>query len=286
MTKVILFFVILCSTIVANAQETFEELNKKANEALSNKKYEEALKFFESAIKTGSEDQSELAWTASLAGLCAQQMSNKAKAIKFNNVAIDNNSTDAILFETQLELAESMEDDETTEKVLLTGRDRLEEKYQKYTIKLLYFYYNKKEFDRVLVTADEVLKFNPDHLKTHYFKGVANLMNRNEEGAVESFENALAIDSMDLNSNKQLGLLYFNKGSSVHDKSKAKYNSLTKPTRVDYHNYRMEIEKADPPYKKAIPYLKKWYQQKPGNDVKEALNLIYTRLGNKEKATF
>jgi tetratricopeptide (TPR) repeat protein len=139
-------------------------------------------------------------------------------------------------------------------------------------------------YDKVLTTADEVLKYKPDHVKTYYFKGVSHLVAGNKSEAIKTFQYVLSLDSAYLNTNKQLGFVYYNEGSAIHDKAKVKYNGLKKPSRTDYHNYRMKIEESIIPYKTAIPYLETCFRTKASADVKSALNLIYARLGQKENA--
>lgn len=276
--------VLICASIIGVAQDSFLDLCEKGNKELSEENYSNALEFFNAAFKIGSDNESEVAWNATIAAVCAQKVQDFNKAMEYNNIAIKNNTTDITVYEAQIELAKQLNDNVTMEELLLIGRDKLEGQYERFTTKLLYFYYNKKMYEKVLVTADEVLEYKPDHLKTYYFKGVAYLITGSGKEAIESFQYALSIDSTDINSNKQLGFIYYNQGSTIHDKAKAKYNSLKTPTRLDYHNYRKKIEESITPYKKAIPYLESCYRMPPQEDVQNALFLIYTRLGEKEKA--
>lgn len=283
--KHILFLNILIFTsIIALSQGSFKELSEKAGEEMSNKNYKKALELFDAAFKIDGVDDSELTWTASIAALCAQEAKDLRKAMKYNSIAIEHNTTDVLIYESQIELAKRLKDNKTMEDVLLVGRKKLEGQYQRFTTKLLYFYYNNKMYEKLFVIADEVLAYKPDHLKTYYFKGIAYLNTGNEEEAITAFKKMLSIDSEDADANMRLGLLYFNKASAIHDKSKSYYNSLKKPSREDYSNYRKEIEQANISYKKAIPYLENRYKVKPDAKIKDALFLLYTRLGQNENA--
>lgn len=284
MKNILVLCIFILTSVLAISQESYEALCEKGNEEIKNGNYAKALSFFDAAFKVGCENETERAWTSSIAAICAQKVPDLAKAIMYNNMAIESNTTDISVYEMQLEIAKQLNDNETIEKVLLLGREKLEGQYKRFTTKLLYFYYNNKMFDKAIPIAEEVLKYEPDPLKTLSIMGFSYLNNKKEAEAIETFNKVLALNKMEVDANNALGLLYYNQGSVMQDNAKEQYTSLKKPSMEDYAIYQKRYEKSIVILKKAIPYLENSYTAKPDDQIKRALFLLYTRLGQKEKA--
>ena len=282
--KIACLCIFICFSITLVAQDSFKELSKKGNDEITNGNYAKALEYFDAAIKSGSENQADVAWIASVAAACAQQLNDDAKAVTYYKIAIRNQTLDETVYEALLELSKKMNDDESYEETLLAGRKILKNQYRNFTNKLLYFYYNKKKYEKIPAIADEVLGYRPEHITTNYIKGVSYLKTGKEDLAVNTFQQILSKDSADINTNKQLGFFYFQKGTSIYEKAKTDYNALKAPTRMDYASYRKEIANAFEPYRKAAIYLERAYSIKPGQNTKKALFSIFTRLELKDKA--
>jgi tetratricopeptide (TPR) repeat protein len=284
MKRQLITIVLIClSAGFVFSQDNFNDLQEKGNKEVEAQNYAKALEYFDAALKAGNEDKNALAWTASIAAMCAQQMNQYQKAIEYNDIAINNKTIDITVYETQIELTKKTKNIQKQEEAILAARE-LDGQYKKFTTKLLYFYYNKKMYEKLLPVADDVLKYKPGHIKTYYFKGIAYSNTKNKEEAINSFKYILEKDSMDSKANKQLGLLYYNKASGIYEKAKKKYNAFKKPTRVDYTAYRKSVQKSFKPYKQAIPYLEKAYAAKPDDGLKKALFNLYSRLEQKSKA--
>lgn len=285
MKIILVLSILICTSVKAISQESYEELCKKGNEEMNNKNYVKALSFFDAAFKVGCENEIERAWTATIAAICAQQVEDLNKAVMYYNIAIKSNTTEISVYETQLELAKELKDNKTIEEVLIMGREKLEGQYQKFTNKLLYFYYDNKIYDKVLTTAGEILIYDPDNVQIYNVKGSSYLATGNIDEAKKSFQYAHSLDSTNINANIQLGLIYYNQGFAKYDKANTNYGLLKKPSQLDYIYYRKEMEKANVPFKMAIPYLKSANRSKPDADLQKALFFIYTRIGQQEKAS-
>ncbi len=260
-----------------NAQETFQSLYKQGNKEVDIQNYQKALEYLDKALQLGCDDKSKISWTATICGICALQLNNETKAMEYNKIAIINGSTDATLIDQQLDLAKKHKDNKTIKETLLAGRN-IEGYYGKYTIKLLYFYYNNKLYNETIVTANEVLEFKPEHTNSKYFKAIAFLKTGKEDEAIPLFKELLSKNPENAKANTQLGLLWYNKASAIFDNVNLHYKSLKKPTRLDYHNYRKAIRNSIPGYKKCIPLLEKAYELKQQKYIKEALTLAQSRL--------
>lgn len=282
--KLAMVYLLIGFSFVVFAQGSFDELTKKGNAELVKQDYKKALEYFELAIKVGNENKSDLAWTATIAATCAQELKDNAKALKLYQVAIKNGTTDYSVFDAVFEIADKLKDKKGQEEVLLIGRSRIEDQYQRYTSKLLYFYFNNQMFAKVPAIANEVLQYKPEHLKTNYLLGVAYLNIGKEEEAIQTFELILSKDSLDENTNRQLGFLFYNKGQIIYNNANDSYNALQKPTRVDYSNYRKTVASSFDSFRKASVYLERAYSVKPDEQLKVSLFTLYTRLVENDKA--
>lgn len=275
--KLLLTILTILFLFGANAQETFQSLFDQGNKEIEANNYSKALVCFEKSLKVGNDDQSKIVWVATMAGVCASNLKQESKVLKYNNIAIENGSTDIILFDQQIDLAKKLKDKQTEEKVLLIAR-KLDGYFQKYTIKLLYYYYNNQKNEETIKTADEVLAFKPGHINSQYFKGVAlNNLGKQQE-AIDLFKTILATDPENAKVNAQLGLVFYNCASAVFDKANKHYKSLKEPTRMDYTAYRKEIRKSIPDYETCLPYFKNAVKSDSGKYIQDALKLAEQRL--------
>ncbi|WP_297089925.1 hypothetical protein [uncultured Draconibacterium sp.] len=259
------------------SQNTFNTLCDSAQEEVNSGNLEKALYIYDKAFEQGSTDSLKIIWTATICSMCANELQDEKAIIKYNNIAIEYGFADQAVIEQQLNLAKKHKDLETIEKVLVGLKDK-PELAKKYTLKLMYFYYNNKRYSETLQTAEELLELNPHDVTVLYFKGVA-LLNTNQDAAgIEVLMDILAEHPDNEKANRQLGLLYYNKASAVFDKANKKYKSLTEPTRLDFHKYTEEIKKAEGDYKTALPYLEKSNSVAPKEYLGQAISLTRSRL--------
>ncbi len=168
------------------------------------------------------------------------------------------------------------------EKAELTYKKGIElypEEKANYLKKLSYFYYNIKDYEKAIKTIDDALKFFPNNSSLLYLKGnsLGNLSKYDE--AIITFNIILAKDANNAKAINKLGVMKFKKTDALYKKEVKRYERLNKPDRIDYHNYKTNIDKINLGYKKALPYLEKARAIKP-ND-KLVLNCLmgsYYRL--------
>lgn len=280
--KYLIAIIIVLSVSGVNAQERFQSLFDKGNDEVEANNYQKALELFEKAIAIGDDNPAQMAWAATIAGMCALNLNQEEKAIKYNNIAIDKGSTDITLYDQQLGLAKKLKKKEVEEKTLLAAR-KIDGYFQKYTVKLLYFYFNNQRNEETIETAEEVLAFKKGHTNSLYFKGVALYNLGNQEEAIEIFKDILTNNPENAKVNGQLGIIYYNRASAIFDKANKHYKSLKEPTRMDYTAYRKEIRKSIPDYETSLPYLKTAVKNHPEKYMQDALKLADQRLNQMQQ---
>lgn len=261
----------------ATAQNSFKLILDTAQTEINKGNYEKALQFYDKAFEVGSNDTSNVIWAATICSMTAIELKKEQKAMVYNNIALEFGSTEQSLIDQQLDLAKKHKDLETTEKVLLLMQ-KIPALSEKYTIKLLYFYYNNQRFTETIVAANKVLASKPDYINAKFLKGIALLQTSDKNAAVEVFQDILTEQPEHKKANKQFGLLYYNKASEIFDIANKSYKSLKEPTRLDYHTYRKEILKAKADYEKCLPYLEKSYSLAAEDYLEKAISLTKNRL--------
>lgn len=267
----------------SRAQNSFKELYDKGNEALNKADYETAVTYLNKAIKVGTDDEAKMAWTAAIAGICAQELNRNDEAMKLFSIAIQKNTTDLDIYQRQFALT-SKKHPKLYEEALISGRKNLPAYNASYTSKLMYHYYNTKQFEKAVGAADELLVIKPGKTKALYMKAVSfvNLKKFNEAETI--FKTILAGDANNSKTLTQYGLMLSNLAAAKYELAKNKYNKLAKPTRMDYAKYRKETKLTFPAYQKAIEILERAYNVKASAVLKKALYTSYTRTEQKDKA--
>jgi len=282
--KPIISFFFLFTILAVHAQDDFNTFIKKANLALNESKYVEALTNFEDAFKQQLPDSSVVAWNAGLAGICAQELQNNDRATEYFLMAIQYKTTDLDIYNRLLILAENTKNDEALEKVLIAGKRNFPELTSKNNNKLLYHYYNSQQYDRTIEIAEEILNKNPNQENVKYFKSVALYKTDKIDMAIDELNSILLVNPANENANSMLGIIYYQKATDKFDGFIENYNKLKNPDRVDYSNYNKNILTCKPDYEKALPYLLKAYEKKKDNVVRVAIFNSYIRLEQKNKA--
>jgi len=154
-----------------------------------------------------------------------------------------------------------------------------------YLKKLAYHYYNVKDYENAVSTIDEALILAPDNSKLLYLKGnsLGNLNNYNE--AISVYESILSKEPDNKKVISKMGVMIYRKTEVSYKKEVNRYEKLKNPDRVDYHNYRENIDQLNLGYKKALTYLEKAKANKPNDKfILNCLKVTYSRLNMKDKA--
>lgn len=276
-------WVLMIFCLFASAQNFQENLDA-ANTEFRKGNFKEAVELFNSLLASESGDSLQMAYAHGYLGVCLEETGDKKGAISNYKKSISFGIDEYQIYDRAIKLSKAEKNDEVYELALVNGIKTFPETEQEFSKKLAYHYFNNQRYDDLLKVTDVLLSLDISNAIYHYFKGAALQSTGQLEAAEGSYEMALALNPDHLNSNLQYGMILFNKGSHIYESEKKKYESLAKPTRLDYTNYNKAIVKGNEYYKRAEVYLVKYYQNKPNTQVKKALFNLYTRLGDKSKA--
>jgi len=280
--KILLFLILPLS---AFSQESFSSFREKGNKSLDDQKYQEAVSFFLKAIELGTENKADLAWTSSIAAICALQIKDTTNAIFFFETAIKNNCNQEDIYERFLNLAQQRNDLNREEIILKQAGKNIAEGGNKYTIKLLNFYFNNKFYEKAILLADQPLSASINPEQVIVLKAHALIKTGKSNEAIQILEKFNVDHPDSFESLKQLGLICYEKAYALNLKAKNDYKKLIKPSMSDYNNYLARGKSTTEDFKRALPYLEKAYQIKADGIVKNVLYNTYIKLGNKEKAS-
>lgn len=284
MKNIFTFILALFFSVQCFAQEDFSSLTKKANEAVVNKNYQEALSHFDAAFKLGDPDSTKIAWNAELAGISALQIDENEKAIGYFTRALKYGTTDMNIYNRLIQVAKDTKNTEAEEEALLLGQKCFPELAAKNNSKLLYLYYNSQQYEKAVNMADILIEAQPQKTKVHYLKAVSLYKLERYDEAISELEQIIDEEPENTEVNSLLGIIYYRQAKDKFDKFTDDYNNLQKPDRVDYAVYMRNIATCKPTYEKALPYLLKAYEAKPDNVVKVAIFNSYIQLEQKDKA--
>ncbi|MDP3446044.1 MAG: tetratricopeptide repeat protein [Ignavibacteria bacterium] len=285
MRNMLKLFIFLIFPLSSVSQESFSSWNEKGNNSLENQNYPEALSFFMKAIEIGTENKADLIWTAATAAICAQQINDTTKAIFFFETALKNDCKDEDIHERYLKLAQQQKDLDKEEFILKQARKNVTDANNKYTIKLLNFYFNNNLFEKAIQLADEPLSASLNQGQIVIFKAISLTKTGKSNEAIQLLEKFIDNNPDSFEALKQMGLICYDVALTTNTKAKSDYKNLKKPSWDDYNNFLIKEKKSAEQFKKALPFLEKAYQIKADETLKNTLYNTYIKLGNKGKAS-
>ncbi len=285
MKNIVKLFIFLIFPLSSVSQESFSSWNEKGNNSLENQNYQEALSFFMKAIEVGTENKADLNWTAATAAICAQQINDTTKAIFFYETAIKNDCKEEDIYERYLKLVQQQKDLDKEEFILKQARKNVTEANNKYTIKLLNFYFNNKLFEKAIQIADEPISANINQGQIVIFKVISLTKTGKSNEAIQLLEKFIENNPDSYEALKQMGLICYDVAFTTNTKAKSDYKSLKKPSWDDYNNFLIKEKQSTEQFKKALPFLEKAYQIKADETLKNTLYNTYLKLENKGKAS-
>lgn len=260
------------------AQETYKSYVDKGNLSLINQDYSQAMNCFEAALLFEDLSSSDIAWAASMVGICAEQLQLDSLSAKYYLMAIENGFDQWVVYEKLLSIAKLKNDVLLSGKVMLIAANKFPERKIKFLRDLLNLYLNHLKFELVLPIADMVLSENQEDELALYAKGVALLNTGCEKAGIGILSEILVKKPEDLLVLQCLGKYYFNKANNLYNKAKNDYNSLKSPTYIEYVAYKDNITLSWNDFRHAISYFEKAYQIIPNVTIKQALYISYSRI--------
>ena len=247
--------------------------------------YNEAAELYKKAIDLYSSREKTDTFCIFKAGQNYIRIKNYDEGVKYLETALGLNYKDKNLY---LYLADGYNGQKKNDKAVEyyeKGIVQYPEEKAAYLKKLSYHYYNNKKYSEAIKTIDDALVLMPDNSKLLYLKGNSLSKLNNYDDAISVFEGILSNEPENKKVISKLGVAIFKQTEGLYKNRVKQYEKIKNPDRIDYHNYRKNIEQISKGYKKALPYLEKATVNNP-ND-KLALNCLmvsYSRLNMKDKA--
>ena len=137
-----------------------------------------------------------------------------------------------------------------------------------------YYIYNQK-IEEASKYLEAAIKQAPNVAEYYYVKGNIEERLENMPEARKAFEKALELQPNMASAHAGIGRLIFNQGVEILKAADAiKDNKL----------YNKEVEKANAIFRESMPYMEKAVElDKTDNDFKQALKMLYYRLGENDK---
>lgn len=264
--------------------QDFDDRLKDANNKLSEDNYAEALKIYEDLLSIDSSDSTTIAWLNGYAGICNESMGDFETAISYYQKAIESNFPNLSVYDKLYGIAKKGKNYTLQESTLLSKLEMFPETELTTLKSLCYVYANLTKYDKLFDTASQLQELDPNNFKYYYFKGLAKQYLGDTQAAIAFYKEACTFNISDFSTNRNLGLLIYNNVSKKYELENKKYNSLNKPTRLDYHNYNKATELLQKQYLESEPFLIQAYEKKPDDVLKKALYNLYVRTNRKEKA--
>ncbi len=284
MTKTIFTTALLFLITLLSAQ-SIEELEQSAGEKMSNADYVGALTDFKKAIELISEEGSH-STTYAYAGMCAKELGENALAKEYFTESVKRGIEEPMIFDELAAIAKKEKDYATQIMAYQAGVERSPADLQKYQLKLCSVYKKQKDGAQLLSAAEAILAYDAQNTKALEYKGTALQYQKNMKEAYAVFQELYAADPENINANIFLGNYSYQVGKSKLAAARKKYDAIPNPTRVQWHeNNEKSMAIMEKYYRPAIGYMEYVYSEKPSSSVKKMLFTMYTKLGEKEKAT-
>jgi tetratricopeptide (TPR) repeat protein len=251
-------------------------LINKAIDKYNNKRYNEALSYFESAlgidtlIKGKDIDTLVIYNTA----ITAEKALFYDKAIKYYQKTADLGYKDVDIYGYMANIESKRGDTIQYLNYLKEGIRKYPDKSQNLTITLIYYYLDNDKADIALEYINKAISKDPQNPIFYFIQGALYDYLDNYENAKIAYENAIRLDSNYFDAYYNIGLLYFNKGTKLLKEA----NNIP-PNQKD--KYEVAIKESYKELEKAIPYLEKAHEINPDSkDTNNTLREIYFKLRN------
>ncbi len=282
--KKIVFIVILfyLSRIGLSAQNVSDRVDL-CKKYLMENKYSEVLDeckvLFQSDL-----DSANTASAYAFSGLANKGLGNMDEAVTCLKSAIDYGVPQYDIYEMFIAMAKDHQDDTNYEFGLIQEAKEFPDLAYLVEPKLINHYVKTKQYEKLVACAEKNLENDAENVEYMYYMAYGYQNLKQLDKAKNSYLAVLKKDPDYAKANLSLGNLYFKEATNEYNKEKKKYERIKNPSRLDYDQYRKNLEISKETYKKALPYILKIYEEKPSDNLKAILSNIYTRLGDKDKA--
>ncbi|MFA9390811.1 MAG: tetratricopeptide repeat protein [Prolixibacteraceae bacterium] len=264
--------------------QDFDAIKTNADQAYVSNNYPKALELYQQILNGAEADSADMALIYSNAGMCCTQLNQSNEAIAYFKKAVSYKVPQLMIYDKLIEMTKAAKDYKNYEFALLHKLEEFPDFIGDVNSKLAYHYYNTQQYDKVLEVTNTLIEWYPDNAKYWLFNAVARQNLNDLPGAEKAYDKVLVLDPEQAGANMGKGMILYNRATAMYDKMKNAYDALDKPDRVDYSNYRKEIEKPKAIFAKALPYLLKAYENKAYASLSGIIKTTYLRLEDKQNA--
>lgn len=259
------------------------DLTNQAVDAFEEQNYDQALESFENILEINEidvikRDNPELVDTVILfnAGLAAYNAENYEKAIDYYGEAAEYGYNGARTYSLMANAYQLKNDTVGALEILQEGFEKYPQDNNVLT-SMIQIYLDLKKTEEAMTYLDLAIKQDPQNATYYFAKGTLHETMEQEDEAITAYENAIDLKPDYFDANYNLGALFYNKGVQQIEVA----NNI--PT-SENERYEAELAKADKWFEKALPYMEKCLELKPGDNMSmESLKNLYYRLKMMDK---
>lgn len=284
MKRIGILLSLLMLTVWGVCAQNIKDFETVAAEQMSQGNFTEALSSFQQAIDL-VDDSTSNAVIYAYAGVCANELGETAIAKTYFIESINRGIEEPQVFDALAEISKREKDYDMQIYAYNAGVERSPADKQKYLLKLCSVYKKKKNADELMRCASAVLSEDKQNLKALEYKGTALQYQKKMTEAEGVFQVLYDLDSENINANIFLGNYNYQVGKSKLASSRKKYEKIENPTRVQWHEHNEDSKALMAEYySPAIKYLEYVNSKKSNKSIKNMLFVMYTKMGEKEKA--
>ncbi|HLP71788.1 MAG TPA: tetratricopeptide repeat protein [Bacteroidales bacterium] len=253
------------------------DLYNQGSKQFEEKKYDDALKSFETQIKITESDKYAGAIDTGMyynAGLAAYNSGKYEDAIKYfqkcAELGYQGVNTYFQIYESYLGLKDTAKAEQTL--LDLPGKFPNDKNV---TLNLIDLYIKSNKYADALKYINKAKQDDPQNPVLYFAAGIIYLNQNNFDPAIEELTKSVEMKPDNYDAEYGLGAAYINKAADMYTKA----NEI-----MDVNKYTEAIEAANQVYAKALPYMEKAYELKP-DDVytMRQLQQLYYRLRMTDK---
>ncbi len=283
MLRIITSIPFLLFTYLIMAQEA-DVAKSNAIIAEGNDNYKKAAGLYKNAIELYSSQEKTDTFCIFKAGQNYVRVKEYETGVKYLKKAETLNYNNSSLYLYLADGYNGLKNHEKAEFTYKKGMELYPEEKANYLKKLSYFYYNIQDYEKAINSIDEALIFFPANSKLLYLKGNSLGKQTKYDEAINVFNDILTKDSENKKAINKLGVMIFKKTDVLYKKEIKRYEKIKNPDRIDYHQYKKNLEQINLGYKNALPYLEKARASSPNDKlILNCLLVSYSRLKMTDK---
>lgn len=282
--KRIIFIVMLCSVYGISYAQDADLMKSNAILFEGKKQFKEAAENYEAAYKAYEKNGIVDTLCVFKAGQNFVRSDQFENSLNYINRSIEINYNDPRTFLLLAEAYEGLSRVEEAEVSLQNGMEKYPDSKSEYIKALSYLYFNSNQFDKAVSSLKNAVEEEPTNVTYRYLYASSFEKLKDYKSATSQFEQLLLIDPNHKQSIRKLGFIYFKQTDYQYKNEKKRYEAISKPTRVDYHNSTTKLNSIKKGYEKALPFLEKSYAiNQKDKTIQNCLSVCYKRLKMDEK---